>query len=87
MKRKRTFEIMQIAGDYLVIPTDGSKAAFGGTVVLNEVAAFLLKAMETDISREQLLDRMVDTYAVERDAADRDLGEILHTFETLGLME
>ena len=87
MKRKRTFEIMQIAGDYLVIPTDGGKAAFGGTVVLNEVAAFVLKAMETDISREQLLDRMVDTYAVERDAADRDLGEILHTFETLGLME
>ena len=87
MKRKRTFEIMQIAWDYLVIPTDGIKASFGGTVVLNEVAAFLLKAMETDISREQLLDRMVDTYAVERDAADRDLGEILHTFETLGLME
>ena len=87
MKRKRTFEIIQIAGDYLVIPTDGGKTSFGGTVVLNEVAAFVLKAMETDISREQLLDRMVDTYAVERDAADRDLGEILHTFETLGLME
>ena len=86
MKRKGTFEIAQIAGDYLVIPTDGS-GSFGGTVVLNEVAAFLLKAMDTDISREQLLDRMVDTYAVERDAADRDLGEILHTFETLGLME
>ena len=85
MKRKETFEIAQIAGDYLVIPTD--ETTFGGTVVLNEVAAFLLKAMETDISREQLLDRMVDTYAVERDAADRDLGEILHTFETLGLME
>lgn len=87
MKRKEAFEVVQIAGDYLVIPTDGGQASFGGTLVLNEVAAFLLKAMETDISREQLLDRMVDTYAVEREAADRDLGEILQTFETLGLME
>lgn len=85
MKQKGTFEITQIAGDYLVIPRD--ETSFGGTVVLNEVAAFLLKAMETDISQEQLLERMLDTYAVERERAARDLGEILRSFQTLGLIE
>lgn len=85
MKRKGTFEIAQIAGDYLVIPTD--ETSFGGTLVLNEVAAFLLKAMETDISQEQLLERMLATYAVDRETAARDLGEILRSFQALGLIE
>lgn len=86
MKRKRTFEIVQIAGDYLLIPTE-DRASFGGTVVLNEVAAYLLRAMDTDISQEQLLERMLDTYAVERDTAARDLDRIVQTFQTMGLIE
>ena len=49
MKLKPGFEIMEIAGDYMAIPTSGM-AAFGGAAILNEVSAFLLNNMKTDIS-------------------------------------
>ena len=55
MKRKQGFEIMKIAGDYMVIPAGGSRGTFGGTAILNEVSAFLLNAMKTHISEEELL--------------------------------
>lgn len=87
MRRKENLEIMKIAGDYLVVPTDGNSKALAGTVVLNEVSAFLLKAMKQDISREELLEKLLAEYAVERTAAQRDLDEILQAFEKLGMID
>ena len=86
MKLKPGFEIMEIAGDYMAIPTSGM-AAFGGAAILNEVSAFLLNNMKTDISQEALLEKMLHEYAVDRDTAARDLAEVLRTFEDLGLIE
>ena len=60
---------------------------FGGTVALKKVSAFLLQAMQTDISREDLLERMLNQYEVDRKTAERDLEEILATFRKLGLIE
>lgn len=87
MKRKQGFEIMKIAGDYMVIPAGGSRGTFGGTAVLNEVSAFLLNAMKTHISEEELLEQLLKEYAVDRDTAQRDLREIINTFDELGLIE
>ena len=87
MKLKQGFEIMEIAGDYMVIPTGSNMASFGGSMVVNEVSAFLLEAMKNDISEEELLEKMLNEYAVDRDTAARDLAEVLHTFEDLGLIE
>ena len=86
MKLKPGFEIMEIAGDYMAIPTSGM-AAFGGAAILNEVSAFLLNNMKTDISQEALLEKILNEYAVDRDTAERDLEEILVTFEKLGLID
>lgn len=85
MKRKQGYEIMKIAGDYMVIPN--GKLSFRGTAILNEVSAFLLDAMETDLSEEALLEKLLEEYAVDRDTAQRDLREIINTFEELGLIE
>lgn len=87
MKRKENFEIVEIAGDYMAIPTGGSAASFGGVAALNGVSAFLLKSMETDISEEALLEKMLEEYDVDRDTAARDLREILDTFANLGLID
>lgn len=87
MKRKQGFEIMKIAGDYMVIPAGGSRGTVGGTAILNEVSAFLLNAMKTHISEEELLEQLLKEYAVDRDTAQRDLREIINTFDELGLIE
>ena len=86
MKRKQTFQIVEIAGDYMVIPNPGEPAS-GQTLALNGVAAFLLNAMQTEISREALLELLLREYRVSRETAQRDLDAVLDTFEKLGLIE
>lgn len=86
MKRRKNLKVLEIAGDYLLVPI-GDAAPSGGTIVLNEVSAFLLRAMETDISQNQLLEKLLAEYAVDRDTAARDLERILKEFQRLGILE
>ena len=87
MRAKQGFTVVDIAGDYMVMPTGSNMATFGGTVALNKVSAFLFNAMQTDISQEDLLERMLNQYDIDRETAARDLAEILETFRKLGLLE
>lgn len=87
MRAKQGFTMVEMAGDYMVMPTGSNMATYGGTVVLNKVSAFLLQAMQTDISQEDLLERMLNQYDIDRETAEKDLAEILSTFRELGLME
>lgn len=86
MKLKEGFEIVEIAGDYMAIPTGDNMAAYGGSVVLNEVSAFLLKQMKQNISKEDLLELMLNEYEVDRETAMADLDAIIQTFMELGLI-
>lgn len=86
MKRRKNLKVLEIAGDYLLVPV-GDGPLHGGTIVLNEVSAFLLKAMETDISQNQLLEKLLAEYAVDQDTAARDLERILKEFQRLGVLE
>lgn len=87
MKRKQGFEIVQIAGEYLLIPTDGVSACGGRTIVLNEVSAFVLNTLRVDTGKEVLVDALLREYDVPREVAQADLDRLLDTFWQLGLVE
>lgn len=87
MKRKQGFEIVQIAGEYLLIPTDGDGACGGRTIVLNEVSAFVLNTLRVDTGKAALLDALLREYDVPREVAEADLLRLLDTFRQLGLVE
>ena len=87
MKLKAGFEIAEIAGDYMAIPTGENIATYGGSVVLNEVSAFLLTNMNQGATREELLTLVLNEYEVDKQRAETDLDAILKTFAELGLTE
>lgn len=87
MKLKEGFEIVDIAGDYMAIPTGSNMATYGGNVILNEVSAFLLKQMKQNVSKEDLVELMLNEYEVDRETASADIDEIIMTFTKLGLVE
>lgn len=88
MKLKPGFEIVEIDGDYLALPTGDNVAAFAGSVVLNEVSATLLRELAARAcTRENLLELLLNEYEVEAEVASRDLDNILKTFAEIGLIE
>lgn len=87
MKIKKDFALTDIGGEYMVMPTGENVKKFGGAVVLNEVAAFIYKQMEHEISKEDLLEQILDQYEIDQETAERDLGKILATFESYDMID
>ena len=88
MKLKKDFTIYNIADEWMLIPTGEQIATFGGTVVLNEVAAFLVKEIKDDDKTiDQLMEALLNEYDVDATTARNDISEALETLKQSGVLE
>lgn len=82
MKIKDGFVLRNVSGEYMVMPTGQNIRTFEGTIVLNHVAAFIWDRLVDGCSREELLQDILVSFAVERDRAETDLDILLHKLRT-----
>lgn len=87
MRIKDGFVLRNVVDEYVVMPTGENIAKFAGTVVLNEVSAFLFQQLENPVSRADLLSALLNEYDVDAATAEADLDALLKQFRELGLLE
>lgn len=87
MKAKSGFVLRTIVDEYMLMPTGDNISRFDGTVVLNEVSAFVWNQLQQATTRDQLLTSLLDEYEVSREVAESDLDTLLQKFTELGLLE
>lgn len=87
MKAKDGFVMRTIVDEYMIMPTGVNISQFDGTVVLNEVSAFLWEKLQRDVTREELLEDLLAEYDVPQEIAQRDLETLLNRFAEYGLLE
>lgn len=87
MKAKDGFVMRTIVDEYMIMPTGENISQFDGTVVLNEVSAFLWEKLQRNVTREELLEDLLAEYDVPREIAQRDLETLLNRFAEYGLLE
>ena len=87
MKIKSGFTLRHVVDEYMVMPTGENIRNFGGTVVLNEVSAFVFEQMQKSISREDLLAQILAEFDVDEATAADDLDALLEQFRQIGLLE
>ncbi len=87
MRIKDGFVLRNVIDEYVVMPTGDNIAKFAGTVVLNEVSAFLFRQLENPVSRADLLSALLNEYDVDEATAGADLDALLDQFREMGLLE
>lgn len=87
MKAKEGFVLRTIVDEYMLLPTGTNIGRFDGTVVFNEVSAFLWQKLQQATTRQNLLDALLEEYDVSQDVAEKDLDALLERFSQLGLLE
>lgn len=87
MKAKDGFVLRTIVDEYMIMPTGANITSFDGTVVLNEVSAFLWEKLQEETTREALLAALLAEYDVEPQVAEKDLDALLKRFSEYGLLE
>ena len=87
MKIKNGYLLREVAGNYIVVPVGEGTMNFSGVINLNEVGAFLWRALESDITEEQLTDKLLDEYDIDKVTAVNDIKEFVDKLRGEGILE
>jgi hypothetical protein len=87
MKAKADFVVRNVVDEYVLMPTNDNIGRFNGTVLLNEVSAFVWGKLQQETTQEEILEAILQEYEVPRQIAAGDLKTLLDQFTELGLLE
>lgn len=87
MKAKEGFILRNVVDEHILMPTGDNIGRFNGTVLMNDVSAFIWEKMKNPISREDLLIAILDEFEVEKTIASADLDALLSTLKEYGVIE
>ena len=87
MKVKQGFVLRNVVGEHILMPTGDMISKFNGTILLNDVSAFVWEKMQNPVSKDDLLKAILDEYEVEKSTAAADLDALLQTLTEYGVIE
>ena len=87
MKLKTGYTIVDVADDHFAIPVGKETASFQGVISLTEAASFLLRKMEKERTKEELISLLTNEFDVDDFTAEQDVDAFIKTTLDLGLIE
>ena len=81
MKIKKEFILREIVGDIVLVPINKSTSKFDGLITINQVGKFIWENIESSKDEDDLLQKILDEYEVEKEVAKADLDEFLQTLK------
>ncbi len=87
MRIKDGFILKNVVGEWIVMPRGDNIKSFEGAIVLNEVAAFIWKRLESPISKDDLLAAVLSEYEIDENSAQNDIDSLLSKIDSLGILE
>ena len=87
MNAKAGFVLRNIVGEHILMPVDENIGKFKGTVLLNDVAAFIWEKLQDPIAKEDILKAILDEFEVDEETASKDMEALLEKLDGFGLIE
>ena len=87
MKIKEGFILRNVAGNNVVVPIGQATIDFNGMMSLNDTGAFLFGKLIEGISREDLIQEVVEAYGIEKELAEKDVDNFIEKVEREDLFE
>lgn len=87
MKIKEDLMLREVMGEWLVIPMGERLLEFNGLSKLNESGALLWKALERNISKEELVNALLEEYEVDRQQAAQEVETFLDALRENKMLE
>ena len=87
LKAKQGFVLRNVVDEFILMPTGDNIGKFNGTVLLNEVSAFVWEKLQNPLSKDDLLKAILDEFEVDKATASADLDALLETLRGYGVIE
>lgn len=86
MKIDEPYILRQIAGEYVILPTGSTTREFNGMITVNEQGAFLWEKLRQGITRDGLVEAILEEYEVDPETAEADVDEFVHILRCSGIL-
>lgn len=86
MKLKMQFILRDIVGETVLVPINESTSSFNGLITVNELGKFIWENIESSKDEDELLQRILDEYEVDKDVAKADLDEFLGKLKVVDII-
>lgn len=86
-KIKEGFVLRKVADQYVVIATGEASRDFHGMIKLNQVGADIWEGLNAGSGVEEIADRIVEKYEVDRAKAEADIEALVRRIEEAGFLE
>ena len=87
MKIKDGFLLKNIAGEWVVVPTGDRALRMQGAMILNDVASFIWKKLQSSVLYEAVLDAITNDYDIKRSEAKQDLDIFLSRLQEIDALD
>ncbi len=87
MKIKDNYVLKHISGKAIVVPIKEEALNFNGIITLNETSAFLFERLKKDITLQDLVTQMMETYEIDPKTALADIKDFIQALKERGLMD
>lgn len=86
MELKKKFVLRNIVGETILVPIGQNNEAFNGLITVNELGKFIWENIESAKDEDELLQRILDEYEVDKDVAKADLDEFLGKLKAVDII-
>lgn len=84
MKLKKGFYTQEINEGQVLVPVDPQESNFRGIVRSNETAAFVVDCLKEETTRDEILQKLKDTYDGDEEKMASDLDSVLEKLKGIG---
>lgn len=87
MKIKEDFMIRYIADEWVVVPMGERLTEFNSLIKLNESGAFIWKLLEKDVSKDEIINALLEEFDADEKKVSEDVGAFLKKLEEASILE
>lgn len=77
MRISKDFVLREIADEYVLVPVGKTALSFNGLITLNEVGALIWNLLLEEKSIDEIVDKIVEEYEVDKATAYKDTMDYL----------
>ena len=87
MKQNPNYIMCEISGMNILVPVGAAIADFNGVISLGGIGGDIWTLLEKDMSRDELLEKILEEYDVPREKAAEDIDRFLEILRVTGCLE
>ncbi len=85
MKIKDEFVTQTVENEHIMVAVDSN--IFSGLVRSNKTAAFIIEQLKTNVTREEIIEKMLSHYDGVRSTIEKDVDMVIENLKRIGALD